>query len=61
MDGEFAIKKLDSAKTHDLFNGPLDLYLASWKRLAAPKGEELVSIGDFFFVEGRFRWDTTAQ
>jgi TonB family protein len=61
MDGEFATEKLDSAKRYDLFNGPLDEYLASWKRPAAPKGEELVSIGNFFFVEGKFRWDTTAQ
>ena len=61
MDGEFTIRKLDSAKRYDLFNGPLEEYLASWKRPAAPKGEELVSIGDFFFVEGKFRWDTTAQ
>lgn len=61
MDGEFAIEKLDSAKRYDLFSGPLDLYLASWKQPAAPKGEKLVSIADFFFVDGKFRWDTTAQ
>jgi len=61
MDGEFAIEKLNAAKRYDLFNGPLDEYLASWKRPAAPKGEELVSLADFFFVEGKFRWNTTMQ
>jgi TonB family protein len=58
MEGEFDIEKLDSAKRYDLLNGPLDEYRASWKRPAAPKGEELVSIADFFFVEGKFRWYT---
>ncbi len=61
MDGEFATEKLDSAKRYDLFDGPLDEYRASWKTLAAPKGEELVSIGDFFFVEGKFRWDSNTH
>jgi hypothetical protein len=58
MDGEFAVEKLDAAKRYDLLNGPLDEYRASWKRPEAPKGEELVSVADFFFVEGEFRWNT---
>jgi TonB family protein len=61
MDGEFAVEKLDTAKRYDLFNGPLDGYIASWKDSAAPKGKELVTIADFFFVEGKFRWDSTIQ
>jgi TonB family protein len=50
---------MDTAKRYDLFNGQLDGYIASWKKPLAPKGEELVKIGDFFFVEGNFRWDST--
>ncbi|MGB8493503.1 MAG: energy transducer TonB [Candidatus Acidiferrum sp.] len=61
MDGEFAIEKMDTAKRYDLFNGPIDGYLASWKRPTAPKGEQLVKIGDFFFVEGKFRWDSNTE
>lgn len=61
MDGEFAIEKMDTAKRYDLLNGPLDGYIASWKRPAAPMGEQLVKIGDFFFVEGKFRWDSNTQ
>jgi TonB family protein len=61
MDGEFAIEKMDTAKRYDLLNGPLDGYLARWKRPTAPKGEQLVTIGDFFFVEGKFRWDSNTQ
>jgi hypothetical protein len=58
LDGEFAVEQLDAAKRYDLLDGPLDEYRASWKRPEAPKGEELVSVADFFFVEGKFRWYT---
>jgi TonB family protein len=61
MDGEFATEKMHTAKTYDLLNSPLDGYLARWKRPTAPKGEQLVTIGDFFFVEGKFRWDSNTQ
>ena len=61
MDGEFATEKMDTAKRYDLLNGPLDEYLARWKRPTAAKGEQLVTIGDFFFVEGKFRWDSNTQ
>ena len=61
MDGEFAVQKMDTAKRYDLFNGPLDGYRADWKRLGAPKGEELEHIGEFFFIEGKFRWNSTVQ
>jgi TonB family protein len=61
LDGEFAIEKMDTAKRYDLLNGPLDAYLASWKRPTAPKDEQLVKIGDFLFVKGKFRWDSNTQ
>lgn len=61
MDGEFVVEKMDTAKRYDLLNGPLDGYIASWKVPAAPKGKELVTLADFFFVEGKFRWDSTTQ
>jgi TonB family protein len=58
MDGEFAIEKIDTAK---ILYGPLDRYIARWKQPLVPKDEELVSIGDFFFVEGKFRWDSNME
>jgi len=61
MDGEFIIEKMDTAKRYDLLNGPLDGYIASWKVPAAPNGKELVTLADFFFIEGKFRWDSTDQ
>jgi TonB family protein len=61
MDGEFIVEKMDTAKRYDLLNGPLDGYIASWKVPAAPKGKELVTLADFFFIEGKFRWDSTDQ
>jgi len=60
MDGEFFAEKMDTAK-RDLFDGPLDGYIAGWKVPAAPKGKELVTIADFFFVDGKFRWDSTSH
>ena len=61
IDGEFAVEKMDTAKTNDLLNGPLDGYYAIWKRPTAAKGEQLVTLGDFFFVEGKFRWDSNTH
>lgn len=58
MDGEFAIEKIDTAK---ILYGPLDRYIARWKRPLVPKEEELVNIGDFFFVEGQFRWNSNME
>jgi TonB family protein len=58
MDGEFAIEKIDTAK---ILYGPLDRYIARWKRPLVPKDEELVNIGDFFFVEGQFRWNSNME
>jgi TonB family protein len=58
MDGEFAVEKTDPAK---VLYGPLDRYIARWKRPAAPKAEELLTVGDFFFVEGKFRWNSNTE
>lgn len=61
MDGQFLVTKMDTAKRCDLLNGPLDGYIASWKGSAASKGKEPMTTADFFFVDGKFRWDSTAQ
>jgi len=55
MDGEFIVEKMDTAKRYVPLNGPLDGYIASWKVPAAPMGKELVTLADFFFIEGKFR------
>ena len=56
MEGEFITQNLDSAKTWGSINGPLDAYRAKWLRPDAPKGENIVDVGDFYFVDGKFRW-----
>lgn len=58
MEGEFITQSLDSANTWGSLNGPLDAYRAKWRRPDAPKGEDMVHVGDFYFVEGKFRWFT---
>ncbi len=61
MDGEFVIEKAGAARKYDLLNTPLNGYRADWKMLRAPQGEEVAHIGDFFFIERRFRWDSTVE
>jgi hypothetical protein len=61
MDGEFVVEKMNTAKRYDLLNGPLDGRIASWKVPTESKGKKLVTIADFFFVDGKFRWDSTTQ
>jgi TonB family protein len=61
MEGGFSIQKLDSAKRYDTLTGPLDEYLVAWNNPGAPKGQETQSIADFFFIEGKFRWDSTSH
>jgi TonB family protein len=61
MDGEFAVEKMDTEKRYDLFNGPLDSYLATWRVPEAASGRKLVTLAEFFFVDGMFRWNTTVQ
>ena len=52
LEGEFITQSLDSAKTWGSLNGALDAYRAKWHRPDAPKGEDIVDVGDFYFVEG---------
>jgi TonB family protein len=59
-EGEFVTRSLDSAKTWGSVNDRLDAYRAKWHRADAPKGEDIVDVGDFYFVEGKFRWFTGA-
>jgi TonB family protein len=58
MEGEFIAQSLDSPNTWGSLNGPLDAYRAKWRSRDAPKGEDIVHVGDFYFVAGKFRWFT---
>jgi TonB family protein len=60
MEGEFITQNFDSTKTWGSLNGPLDAYRAKWHKPDAPRGEDIVDVGDFYFVEGKFRWFTEA-
>lgn len=60
MEGQFNTQSLDSAKTWGSLNGPLDAYRAKWHRPYVPKDEDTVDVGDFYFLEGKFRWFTEA-
>ena len=60
MDGEFVVEKIETANRYGTPKGPLDEYLAKWKA-ATSRGEEPAPIGDFFFIDGAFRWDANTQ
>jgi TonB family protein len=61
QDGEVSVQKLDAAKMYDPLTVPLDLYLADWKKTDAPKGQDVIHIGYFWFLDGKFRWDSTTE
>lgn len=61
MEGEFSAQKVDSVKRYGTFAGPLDEYLADWKEAGAPNGQEPRHIAEFFFIEGKFRWNSTVE
>lgn len=58
LDGEFVTQSVDSAKTWGTLNGPLDAYRAKWHD--ASKNLDTMNVGDFYFVDGKFRWFTGA-
>ncbi len=61
MDGEFVVEKGGAMRKSDLLNNPLDGYRADWRTPRTSKGGEVVHIADFFFIEGKFRWDSTVE
>jgi TonB family protein len=61
QDGDISVQKLDSAKRYDTLAAPIDEYLANWKKSGTPSSQGVEHIGYFFFIEGKFRWDSTSQ
>jgi TonB family protein len=58
MEGQFAVHQFDTTKRYDTLKGHLDEYLADWINAGAPKSEQVVHIADFYFIDGRFRWNS---
>lgn len=61
QDGEISVQKLDAGKTFDTLRGPLDYFLVEWKKTDSPKNAHGEPIGYFYWVEGKFRWDSNVQ
>jgi TonB family protein len=40
---------------------PIDIFFASWKESSVPQGSPGDPIGYFFFIDGKFRWDSTVR
>jgi TonB family protein len=59
VSGAISVQKLDPKKIYDSLRRPLDLYLADWVPTGANGSPRPQHIGYFYFVEGRFSWDST--
>jgi TonB family protein len=55
--GDVSVQKLDATTMFDTLTTDLDLFLAHWNPSETNKDQE--PIGYFFFIDGRFRWDST--
>jgi TonB family protein len=59
--GEFAVIQAGTLRKYDLHNNALDRYRADWDMAQITDGGRVVHIADFFFIEGKFRWDSTVS
>lgn len=59
--GDVSVEKLDTKKMFYTLTEPLDYFFARWT-LSSPAGNQKPEpIGCFYFIDGRFRWDSTVQ
>ena len=61
LEGKISVKKLDANKMYDTLNGRLDLFLADFEQSGKGKEAKADHIGYFFFIDGKFRWDSTVE
>jgi TonB family protein len=61
MEGEFSVEKVDTAKRYDTLRGPLDEYIASWKKAPSTGEDKPEHLAEFVFIDGKFRWNSTAH
>jgi len=59
--GEVSIEKVDTAKKYGMPADALDEYKANWKKTDESAGPDSQSIGDFFYVDGKFRLNRFVQ
>ncbi len=59
QSGEVSVQKLDPTKMFDTVTKPIDLFLADWNPSGRTKNDGADHIGYFFFIDGKFRWDST--
>ena len=61
LEGKISVEKLDANKMYDTLNGRLDLFLADFERSGKGNEAKTDHIGYFFFIDGKFRWDSTVE
>jgi hypothetical protein len=59
-DGYFSVKKQNAKKVFPSLLTAPEVFLAAWERISAyGGGPSETPFGYFFFVDGKFRWDST--
>jgi hypothetical protein len=56
--GRVSVRKVDSPKMVDTLTRPLEVFLADWNSSESTKNDPVDHIGYFFFIDGKFRWDS---
>lgn len=61
-DGYFSVRKQDAKKVYPNLVTTPEIFLAAWGR-SSVNGEhpDATPFGYFFFVDGKFRWDSTTE
>lgn len=60
-DGYVSVEKQDSRKAYPSSITAPEVYLATWKRSSFyPEDSSETPFGYFLFIDGKFRWDSTA-
>ena len=61
-DGYFSVKKQDAKKVYPSLVTAPEVFLAAWKTSSAYGDDSSETpFGYFFFVDGKFRWDSTVM
>jgi TonB family protein len=61
QDGEVSVQKLDTTKRYSTLSSSLDEYLADWKKSDGSGSQRVEHIGYFYFIEGKFRWNSNVR
>ena len=60
-DGYFSVKKQNAKQAYPKLITSREVFLATWGKIEYPDYPYETPIGYFFFIDGKFRWDSTVM